>query len=304
MKFPNKEQNSFDHCYICGSSRTANLYLKKSIVECQDCKFAYYKFLPSKECLDQIYANYSRDSYITTSSHQKILKNMNEILIKGDFQSVLDIACGECYHLDALKELNPNLDLYASEHISAKNNVISKGYKFLNGEFYPETDLKFDLIIFTEAIEHINDPLDFLLHAYNLLKEGGMIYMTTPCFSSLERRIMNENWGMIIPPEHVSYFSKSSLDTAMQLTGFKKVYSRSLNISIFRVIQYINSQKTSQTSKEMNANVNNINAQEYSDKAQAMVTSNRIFNLLKEIINVILNWMGLGSSLQALYRKN
>ena len=304
MKFLNKEQDSLENCYICGSTRTANLYPKKSIVECQNCKFAYYKFLPSKESLDKIYANYSRDSYITTSSHQKILKNMNEILTKGDFQSVLDIACGECYHLDALKELNPNLDLYASEHISAKNNVISKGYKFLNGEFYPKTDLKFDLIIFTEAIEHINDPLDFLLHANNLLKEGGMIYMTTPCFSSLERRIMNENWGMIDPPEHLSYFTKSSLDIAMQLTGFKKVYSRSLNISIYRLIQYINSQKTAQISKETNANVNNINAQEYSDKAQAMVTSNRIFNLLKEIINVILNWMGLGSSLQVLYVKN
>jgi 2-polyprenyl-3-methyl-5-hydroxy-6-metoxy-1,4-benzoquinol methylase len=228
---------------------------------------------------------------------------MNEILAKGGFQSVLDIACGECYHLDALRELDPNLDLYASEHISAKNNVISKGYKFLNGEFYPQTTLKFDLIIFTEAIEHINDPLDFLLHANNLLKEGGMIYMTTPCFSSLERRIMRENWGMIDPPEHLSYFTKSSLDAAMQLTGYQKVYSRSLNISILRLIQFINAQKTIKASKDTNTNVSNINAQEYSDKAQAMVNNNRILNLLKKTINYILNMTGLGSSLQVLYVK-
>ena len=304
MKYQNKEQTSFDNCYICSSSKTADLYPNKSIIECQNCKFAYYKYLPSKQDLDDIYSNYSRDSYITTSSHKKILQNMNEILSKGDFQSVLDIACGECYHLDALRELNPNLDLYASEHISAKNNVISKGYKFLNGEFFPQTSLKFDLMIFTEAIEHINDPLDFLLHANNLLKEGGMIYMTTPCFTSLERRIMKENWGMVDPPEHLSYFAKSSLDTAMQLSGYQKVYSRSLNISIFRLIQFINSRKIIQASKETNANISNINAQEYSDKAQAMVTNNRILNLLKKAVNLFLNWTGLGSSLQVLYVKN
>jgi 2-polyprenyl-3-methyl-5-hydroxy-6-metoxy-1,4-benzoquinol methylase len=304
MKFLNNDRKSFDHCYICGSSNTSTLYPNKSIIECQNCKFAYYEHLPSKQDLDNIYANYSRDSYITDSSHQKILQTMNEILTKRDFQSVLDIACGECYHLDALKELNPNLELYASEHISAKSNVISKGYKFLDGEFYPQTELKFDLIIFTEAIEHINDPLDFLLHANNLLKEGGMIYMTTPCFASLERRIMKENWGMIDPPEHLSYFTKSSLDTAMRLTGYQKVYSRSLNISILRLIQFINSRKTTQALKDTNGNVSNINAQEYSDKAQAMVTNNRILNLLKKIINLILNWMSLGSSLQVLYVKN
>jgi len=303
MKFQNKEQAIFDNCYICGSSKTTDLYPNKSIIECQNCRFSYYKYLPSKEDLDNIYSNYSRDSYITNSSHKKILQNMNEILKKGDFQSVLDIACGECYHLDALRELNPNLDLYASEHISAKNNVISKGYNFLNGEFFPQTTLKFDLIIFTEAIEHINNPLDFLLHANNLLKEGGMIYITTPCFTSLERRIMKENWGMVTPPEHLSYFSKSSLDTAMRLTGYQKVYSRSLNISIFRIIQFINSRKTIKSSKDKNTNVSNSNAQEYSDKAQAMVTNNRIFNLLKKTINYILNLTGLGSSLQALYVK-
>ena len=161
MKLSNDHQNSFDNCYICDSSKTSSLYPNKSIVKCKNCKFAFYKYLPLKEDLDSIYGNYSRDSYITQSSHQKLLKTMEEVLSKGDIKSVLDIACGECYHLDALRELNPDIDLYASEHESAKSNVISKGYKFLEGEFNPKTDLKFDLIIFTEAIEHINDPLDF-----------------------------------------------------------------------------------------------------------------------------------------------
>lgn len=303
MKLLNDNQDRFNNCYICGSSKVIDLYPNKSIIKCESCKFAFYKYLPSKKDLDLIYANYSRHSYITQSSHQKLLKTMDEVLLKGNVKSALDIACGECYHLDALRELNPDIDLYATEHKSAKNNVISKGYKFIEGEFYPETDLKFDLIIFTEAIEHINDPLNFLNHANNLLAKNGMIYMTTPCFSSLERKIMKDRWGMIAPPEHLSYFSKLSIEKALKLTGFKKIYSRSLNISIFRIIEFINSKKNKDNSYPNQSNQDNLDAQVYADKAQNIVNKYAIINLFKKIINIFLNLTGLGSSLQTLYKK-
>jgi len=303
MKLLNDCQKSFEHCYICNSNKIFSLYPNKSIVTCKSCKFAFYKYLPLQADLDSIYGNYSRDSFITESSHQKLLETVEDILSKGDIKSALDIACGECYFLDALNEINPEIDLYASEHKSAKANVISKGYKFLEGEFYPKTDLKFDLIVFTEAIEHINDPLDFLKHANNLLAENGMLYMTTPCFSSLERKIMKDRWGMIAPPEHLSYFSKLSMDKAMQLTGFKKVYSRTLNISIFRIIEFINSNKQNGISIDHPNKVNYMNPQKYADRAQSIVSNNKFLLISKKIINAFLDLSGLGSSLQVLYKK-
>ena len=139
-----------------------------------------------------------------------------------------------------MKDIDPNLELLATEHESAKERVISKGYTFVDGEFFPILDNKVDLIIFTEAIEHINDVNNFLEHAYNLLNTGGIIYITTPNFSSIERIMMRSNWGMIKPPEHLSYFTPKTLNKVLGEGGFRKLSLKTENISIFRVIEYFN----------------------------------------------------------------
>ena len=303
MKYKNNELTDISDCYLCNSSKISKFYKNKSISKCSNCKFVFYDKLPSENELNNVYSHYSRDSYITSASHNKLVQILSGIIKSNSIKSVLDIACGECYHLDALKEIDPSIELCATEHESARENVISKGYKFIAGEFYPDTDLKFDLIIFTEAIEHINDPLEFLASAHALLNPNGLIYMTTPCFTSLERILMGEQWGMIDPPEHLSYFGKSSMHYGLERSGFSKVYSRSLNISLFRIIEYFTLKSTqvsdSNGKEEKKAN----NAQIVSDKAQNLISSNVIFRILKSSVNILLNLSGFGSSLQVLYQK-
>lgn len=303
MRYRNNELKEFSQCYLCESSKIAKFYKTKSISKCSNCKFIFYDKLPSELELNNVYSSYSREAYITDASHNKLVQILSGITNSHSIKSVLDIACGECYHLDALKEINPSLQLYATEHETAKANVISKGYQFISGEFYPDTDLKFDLIIFTEAIEHINDPLEFLANAYDLLNPNGLIYMTTPCITSLERILMGEKWGMIDPPEHLSYFSKRSMHSGLERSGFSKVYSRSLNISVFRIIEYFNRKSTQTFDSDNKEQHIAWNPQDASDKAQNIVSSNVIFRLLKSLINILLNVTGLGSSLQVLYQK-
>ena len=95
---------------------------------------------------------------------------------------------------------------------------------FIDGEFFPITDKRFDLIIFTEAIEHINDQNAFLKHAINLLNPGGLIYMTTPNVNSLEKRILRSGWGMFVYPEHLSYYTPKTLSFLHTKHGFEKVF--------------------------------------------------------------------------------
>jgi len=304
MRYKNNKHTDISKCYLCKSSQISKFYKKKSISKCSSCKFIFYDKLPSKDELDSVYSNYSRETYITSASHNKLVQILSEIINSNSIKKVLDIACGECYHLDALKEIDPHLELYATEHESAKANVLSKGFQFIDGEFYPKTDIKFDLIIFTEAIEHINDPLEFLANAHELLSPNGLIYMTTPCITSLERILMGDQWGMIDPPEHLSYFGKRSMHYALKRSGFSKVYSRSLNISMFRIIEYFNN-KSAQISDSSNDEQRKYwSPQAASNKAQNIISSNIIFRFLKSSANLVLDITGLGSSLQILYKKN
>lgn len=287
-------------CYLCGNEKIKTVYDQKALVQCLSCSFVYYEPIPSEKDLDIVYSKYTREEYITDASVNKIRKELGSLLNTFKINKILDIACGECYVLDSLKSINPELELFATEHSSAKDNVISKGYNFIEGEFFPITSLKFDLIIFTEAIEHINDINSFLKSARNLLNSGGLIYFTTPNFSSFESRLMKENWGMIMPPEHLSYFTPKTLKFALSNNGFKKIYSRTENISIFRVIEYFNLRfsRSSKKSKEPA-----LSPQHVSDNLQKFVESNFLIRFCKILMNVFLNFFNLGSSIKAVYQK-
>ena len=289
------KNNIWNKCYLCDSPFLKNFYKEKGIVKCKNCSFVFYQPIPSKEDLDSVYSNYEREEYITENSVAKIKKELEKILSTYNIKTILDIACGECYFLDILKTIDPSLELYATEHISAKENVINKGYGFIEGEFFPITNKKFDLIIFTEAIEHINDTDDFLANAYDLLNPDGLIYITTPNFSSLERLLMGKNWGMVVPPEHLSYFTPKTLKFVMTKNKFIKRFSKTENISIFRIIQFLNKLNKKNNSK--------ISPQKISDNLQSVATSNFFLRYIKKIINIILDFLNLGSSLKALYQK-
>ncbi|WP_165393263.1 class I SAM-dependent methyltransferase [Rivibacter subsaxonicus] len=50
-----------------------------------------------------------------------------------------------------------------------------------SGEFLPGLEGQFDLIVFTEILEHITfNPVRFWARVYELLKPGGVIYLSTP----------------------------------------------------------------------------------------------------------------------------
>ena len=290
----------WENCYICQSSNLKDFYKDKNIVICNDCKFVFYKKVPSAKNLQDVYSNYSREEYITIDSAKKIKKELISILERSKVSRVLDIACGECYTLDILRDIDPGLELLATEHESTKDNVISKGYTFVEGEFFPIVDKKVDLIIFTEAIEHINDVKSFLKHAYDLLNEGGIIYITTPNFSSIERIMMQSSWGMIKPPEHLSYFSPKTLNKVLSEKGFRKLSLKTENISIFRLIEYFNTHIFSKKNKK---NKLKLSPQAASDKMQSLTNNNSFLSFSKKIINFLLNFFNLGSSIKAVYQK-
>ena len=113
------------------------------------------------------------------------------------------------------------------------------------------------------------------------------------------RLLMGQNWGMVVPPEHLSYFTPSTLKFAMSKNKFKKKFSKTENISIFRIIQFIN-----KFYRKDRKNISKISPQKVSDVLQNATTSNIFLKFLKKVINIFLNFFNLGCSLKALYQKS
>ncbi len=208
---------------------------------------------------------------------------------------MLEVGCGDGYFLAAFCEMG--CKTYGTEfNRESAIAAEAKGAIILEGGLMPrlpENISGFDVIIFTEVIEHINNPKVVLNHFYSLLNPGGLIFITTPNFDSLERFVLGPSWGMVMYPEHISYYNPATLDDLVTSQGMKKFKTFTDNISLFRIIQFVNRFRK----------VGPINAEVISAQAQALVSGNKMVHLIKSCINSVLRLTGLGSSIVAIYQK-
>lgn len=96
----------------------------------------------------------------------------------------------------------------------------------------PETLLgreRFDVIFFSQVLEHVLNPNDFLQCIHRLLSPDGIIHIDVPNqngFWSLVRRARNldSQYGFIQLPYHQIAYTKRPLAYALRTTGFKPLW--------------------------------------------------------------------------------
>ncbi|MBX2811207.1 MAG: class I SAM-dependent methyltransferase [Myxococcales bacterium] len=69
---------------------------------------------------------------------------------------------------------------------------------------------QYDVITMFELIEHLPTPSPFISRATELLRPGGLLYITTPNYNALDRRVQGLSWEPI-NGEHCVYFTPKTL---------------------------------------------------------------------------------------------
>lgn len=75
----------------------------------------------------------------------------------------------------------------------------------------------FPIVTSWEVIEHTTDPADFLGALARQVTPGGLIALSTPLINGLPAFILGTKFPMLIPPEHLSLFSRKSLSVLAEL---------------------------------------------------------------------------------------
>lgn len=104
--------------------------------------------------------------------HRPNAKNLLDI---GCAQGTIAIRAAEHGYAVTANDIREEYLSYARLRDNLKKVNFIRG-NFLN--YHPEN--KFDVIIFTEVIEHIVDHDKFLSHIFNCLNPGGVLIVTTP----------------------------------------------------------------------------------------------------------------------------
>jgi hypothetical protein len=128
-----------------------------------------------------------------------------------------------------------------------------------------------------------------------LLGEGGLLYITTPNFHSIESALLGPGWGMIRYPEHLCYYTPRTLHALLESAGFERISLLTTNISFFRLAEFC--------LRKNGSNHSLPSPEEISMAAQSAFHGNILLRSLKFFANKILAATGAGSSLVAVYRK-
>ena len=277
---------------ICRSGELKELgkrYSMHGLLKCRSCGFVFCRQIPSDEELQAHYKKYPRNDKISPIT----IKRYNELLDYFErsrkTNNMLDIGCGDGYFLkEAMKR---NWQVYGVEFTSEAIDIcVSKGIRMhagvLNESNYSKE--QFDVVTSFEVIEHINNPIDEMEKINRLTRKGGLFYVTTPNFNSVSRNILKEKWNIIEYPEHLSYYTTSTLCKLAKENGFLPVECKTTGLSMDR----------------MRKSSGNVVQQAGSDEdIREKVEAVWYYKLVKNSINYLLTVFGKGDSLKAVFQK-
>jgi 2-polyprenyl-3-methyl-5-hydroxy-6-metoxy-1,4-benzoquinol methylase len=87
-------------------------------------------------------------------------------------------------------------------------------------------DDHFDVVVMLDLVEHLHAPLATLARAQRVLRDGGLLVMSTPNVGSLLAGLLRGRWWCIMD-EHLNYFSPKTMGLILQEAGFSLLTVRS-----------------------------------------------------------------------------
>lgn len=229
------------NCAICDMDEAQKLLIKNSfnIVRCKNCGLVYIDPRPTKEELIDFYLFKSdRDK-----SHQNIdgdreniekFKNKLSIIEKfsKDRGKILDIGCSTGSFLRIARDAGwevygIEIDTNKVAHAKDEYGLNVQAKELMETKF---PDKYFDAITLFDSLEHMLNPLNTLNEISRILKQSGILILTTPNVSGLLPRLTYTLFARTIgvwehptPPAHLYQFSKRTVERLLERAGYKVI---------------------------------------------------------------------------------
>jgi 2-polyprenyl-3-methyl-5-hydroxy-6-metoxy-1,4-benzoquinol methylase len=235
-------------CPVCGAAESRPEFKKHSIeyVCCLNCETRYTTSIPAQ--LDDIYNDPGYRPYTLGDTDEEHYQYRRERFGRervgiletycGDLTDkvILDVGCGNGYFLSvAMEKCRHCLGTEFSERLR-EFTQLKTGLTVYNKRLEELPEHGFDVITLFDVIEHIPDPLPFMLAVDRILRPGGSILIFTPNFDSFSIRVMRELSSIAVPTEHVVLYTLPSLHFLAGKLGYAVVYEETQGLDVVNVL--------------------------------------------------------------------
>lgn len=223
-KFLDKRQP----CTVCNQNNFSKFAEEGyfQAMECNNCGMISVNPHYTEEGLDKFYSSYYQNRSIDNElkAQRKImyLEDKKWIYNFTNGGKVLDIGCSDGSFLGVFDEKiwdKHGIDLTDDALEIARENGITtyqgKVWETNVGEGY-------DLVMMRGVIEHFRDPNIVLEKCAQILKPGGILFITaTPAGNSFAFNVYRHKWRMFTPYEHIHFFTVDLLSRLLKEMNFK-----------------------------------------------------------------------------------
>ncbi len=240
-------QRTFHNCTVCGGEGTPyytsfSYFMNhfenpfepvKTWIKCNHCGNLFTRKFPEeflKQCehyelmSPNITPDISRFCCVSKTSSQILsiwCNILNELHKYTKGKSLLEVGIGTGELLAVAIELGYDTNAVELRKDRAQEIANMLSIPIWSCDFLKfESEKKFDILTMGDIIEHVTNPKLALEKAYSLLKEDGVLWLSTPNYNSAFTQIMKFRDAMWKEPEHISYFHFKGLESLANDVGF------------------------------------------------------------------------------------
>lgn len=233
-------------CNLCGSTVRVRLRNRKlaHLKKCPACQLVSVRTFPEPQELETLYSeeyfkspnselsgydDYERDRYCIQKTADRRLDVIEQHHLRRG--RLLDVGCALGFFVEAAQRRGwdaegIDISAHAVRYAVEKLGVKARAGLLETAGFEAES---FDVLTMWDVVEHFTDPLGQLRYCHTLLREDGLIALSTPDVGSLVAKVTGARWmGYKLAQEHLYYFSRDTICAMLDKAGFDVLDTRQI----------------------------------------------------------------------------